>query len=266
MATSTDAAAQIRATPGKRTFPAWQRIPACAAISLVLQPAVRRALVGRSRSRDRPEAGRFSRRDADSLLDLTWSRFPELRADRSRELASGARHSLAMAALTLAFFRTLLDAGIERTYAVELTADVAWRLLAPAARVVALATTRRGDTPDARLRRRVDVITRYPFGPPSFKFAQREEVSGLALDIQRCPIAEYMATRNAADLCVGAWCNADFAVAESWAGRLKRNGTLAGGARRCDFRFIADRAAEYPHSPSAPTNGHRLRGGVERAI
>ncbi len=194
------------------------------------------------------------------------SRFPELMQGRSLELARGARHSLAMAALTLGFFRTLLDAGIERTYPVELTADVAWRLLAPAARVVALATTRRRDTPDGRLRRRVDLITRYPFGPPSFKFVRHQEVSGLALDIQRCPIAEYTAGRGAADLCVGAWCNADFALAESWAGRLQRTGTLAGGAPSCDFRFTADRSRLRPCPASSADDGHRGRVGDEHAV
>jgi hypothetical protein len=48
--------------------------------------------------------------------------------------------------------------------------------------------------------------------------------------MQRCPVAEYLGSRGAADLCAGSWCNLDYALAEMWGGTLERSGTLV--ARR----------------------------------
>ncbi|MBL6748913.1 MAG: L-2-amino-thiazoline-4-carboxylic acid hydrolase [Nevskia sp.] len=52
-----------------------------------------------------------------------------------------------------------------------------------------------------------------------------------------CPIADYFESQGASDLCVGTWCNLDFALAEMWGGRLERHETLSAGCARCDFRF-----------------------------
>jgi L-2-amino-thiazoline-4-carboxylic acid hydrolase len=53
----------------------------------------------------------------------------------------------------------------------------------------------------------------------------------------RCPVAEYLTSHDATDLCVATCCNLDFPLARMWGGELERQGTLAGGAGRCDFRF-----------------------------
>lgn len=80
----------------------------------------------------------------------------------------------------------------------------------------------------------------------------------------RCPIADYMAAHGLADLCVGTWCNADFALAEVWGARLDRKGTLAGGASYCDFRFVVGdmagrsathRRTERPDQAEAAADG-----------
>jgi hypothetical protein len=52
-------------------------------------------------------------------------------------------------------------------------------------------------------------------------------------------VADYMRAHGASDLCVGAWCNQDFALAKLWGGELHRTKTLAAGDDHCDFRFIA---------------------------
>jgi hypothetical protein len=74
---------------------------------------------------------------------------------------------------------------------------------------------------------------------PGYRFIDREEPQGRALDMVHCPIAGYMREQGVADLCVGTWCSLDFPLAEMWGGHLQRRGTLAGGAGRCDFRFVA---------------------------
>ncbi len=43
------------------------------------------------------------------------------------------------------------------------------------------------------------------------------------------------------DLCVGTWCNLDYALAELWGGKLGRTTTLVEGYDRCNFHFKAVR-------------------------
>lgn len=204
----------------------------------ILRRTVRRTLVGRARDATDGTAGRFTRGDADRVLEETWERFGSLAADRPAQPTVGARQNVLLACLTLAFFRVLLDSGIERAYAIELVGDTAWRIYARWGRLATAITALDGE-PAVRLRRRVDLFLRYPFGRPGYQYRDREEPRGRALDMLHCPIADYMRANDAADLCVGTWCNLDFPLAEMWGGHLERRGTLAGGAPVCDFRFVA---------------------------
>jgi hypothetical protein len=70
------------------------------------------------------------------------------------------------------------------------------------------------------------------------------------LDMVRCPVADYLGQRDAADLCAGSWCNLDYALAEMWGGRLQRSSTLGAGAKCCDFRFHTVQTTGE-HSPTA---------------
>jgi ubiquinone biosynthesis protein len=70
----------------------------------------------------------------------------------------------------------------------------------------------------------------------------------------RCPVADYLGQRDAADLCAGSWCNLDYALAEMWGARLERSSTLVAGAGCCDFRFHSLSAnGEYPAPRPAST-------------
>ena len=89
------------------------------------------------------------------------------------------------------------------------------------------------------MRMSVDMFLRYPFNRPGYRYRDIAEPRGRALDMLRCPVADYLAANGAADLCVGTWCNLDYPLARMWGGELERHGTLAGGAKRCDFRFRA---------------------------
>lgn len=96
--------------------------------------------------------------------------------------------------------------------------------------------------PAERLRRRLRMFLRFPFSPPGYRCELTPLKDGLAIDMHRCPVAEYLGAHAAADLCVGAWCNLDYGLAEMWNARLVRSTTLAGGGKRCDFQFHAEGA------------------------
>jgi ubiquinone biosynthesis protein len=201
--------------------------------------AAKSAIVGRNRSRSDPADGRFTSADVDRAVDAAWANFARLSPCLPREPTIGSRQNVALACLTLAMLQALLAEGIEREYAIELIGDACWKVYkqwGQIARLIAWLITRDSAK---RMRISVNMFLSYPFNRPGYRYADVPEPRGRALDMWRCPVAEYLASENAADLCVATWCNLDYPLARMWGGQLERQGTLAGGAKLCDFRFCA---------------------------
>ncbi len=210
-------------------------------VKLIFCPFIKRAacsgLVGRNKDRRRPEQGRFTRAEVDALIDRVWLRYDRLGPTVPPEPRFGNRMNMALACLTLACFQDLLKVGIERAYAVELIGDVAWKIYEKWGRLPNwVARTMSGD-PARRMQISVNMFLRFPFTPPGYVFERLPSGDGVSIDMQRCPVADYLLGQEASDLCLGAWCNQDFALAHMWGGWLERSETLAVGCSRCDFRF-----------------------------
>jgi hypothetical protein len=62
------------------------------------------------------------------------------------------------------------------------------------------------------------MFLRFPFNAPGYRFEKLPDKTATALNMLRCPVADYFRERSAADLCVGSWCNLDYALAEMWGG------------------------------------------------
>lgn len=201
--------------------------------------AASRALIGRNRSRIDPAAGRFTRRAAAGFVGDAFDRFEHKIGGLPAEPTVGSRQNVALAALTLSLLEALEAAGIERSYAIELTGDTCWRFYRHWGRITKTATGLVSRDPTRRLRLSVNAFLTYPFGRPGYQFDDVPEADGRSLDMIRCPVADYLGRAEAADLCTGSWCNLDYALAEMWDGRLQRSTTLVTGASCCDFRFHA---------------------------
>jgi hypothetical protein len=162
--------------------------------------------VGRSRCRQQPADGRFTRQEVNLLVTQAWHRFGENVADAPPTGTVGNRMNMRLACLSLSLFEAFPAAGIEREYAIELFADAAWKVY--------------------------EMFLRFPFSPPGYRYDPAPLPDGLAIE--------------AADLCVGAWRNLDYGLAEMWGGQLERSTTLAAGGERCDFRFHARGRSRSP--------------------
>lgn len=91
--------------------------------------------------------------------------------------------------------------------------------------------------PVHRLPLSVNAFLTLPFGRSGYLFDDVAQDDGRSLDMQRCPVADYLASHDAADLCAGSYCKLDYALAEMWGGVLERTGTLVGGAELLRFWF-----------------------------
>ena len=201
--------------------------------------AASRALVGRNRSLTDPTAGRFTRREVTGIVSDAFDRFERLVPDIPSEPTVGSRQNVRLAALTLSLMEVLVLAGVERSYAIELTGDTCWRFYRQWGRATKVVTNVVSRDPTRRLRLSVNAFLTYPFGRPGYRFDDVPEEDGRSLNMRRCPVADYLAQRGAADLCAGSWCNLDYALAEMWGATLERSRTLVSGADCCDFRFHA---------------------------
>ena len=89
----------------------------------------------------------------------------------------------------------------------------------------------------------MDIGLKLEFTEPSYHHRRVPVSGGDGFDMLRCPIADYLKSQDASDLCVTAFCSLDFGIFELIGLHLERSGTIAGGAELCDFRG-------YPHAGS----------------
>lgn len=160
------------------------------ALTLVVRPVVRwaalRAIVGRNRLRDRPDQGRFTRAEVRRMHSEAWGLLRELTLALPLEPTRGGRMNVLLACVTLAYFRALLAAGIERAYAIELLADAAWKIYEQWRRVPRVLGRFVTRDPIGRMRWRVDSFLRFPFNPPAYEFERLPTSDGIAVTMHRC--------------------------------------------------------------------------------
>jgi hypothetical protein len=180
----------------------------------VLRSAARSTLVGAPRSRVHADRGRFSEADVHDLLGTVW-RFEHgmparpVRGDHLR-----TRVTLRLSAFAAAFLDALLLREVEREYAIELVADLFWKVIR------AWGATRFGRAPPA-------------FPPCAAAGPMRGVGQDGTVEITTCPVAELLHERDADDLCKRVWCDAAYAIGERAGATLDRERTIAEGAPMC---------------------------------
>lgn len=211
----------------------------------IAKRAVRGAIVGRNRARGDAAKGRFTVGEVNELLDESWRAFDDLDPDVSREPTFGSRLNVQLAALTLAFLRALMEAGVERDYAIELIGDTCWSIYQYWGRIgrgrflARLVPSPRSPEQEQVLGADGSWPLPFPFNPPGYRARGVPVKDGVGFDVIRCPVADYFHEHGAADLAVNTWCMLDYPLAEMLDLRLVRSQTLARGDKLCDFRWLA---------------------------
>jgi hypothetical protein len=90
--------------------------------------AIRRALPGRSRSRQNPAGGRFISADVDRVVARAWQHFDARVHGIPAQPTVGGQLVLRLASWTAGLFHSLREEGLERGDAVELAADIMWQV------------------------------------------------------------------------------------------------------------------------------------------
>jgi hypothetical protein len=233
-------------------------------IRLVMFRVARGVLTGRLRNTSDPLGGRLTRHEVTGILGRAAAEFARLARGLPDEPTAGSRLCVRLAAWTLALDRALQACGNTAADSRTLTADVAWAGYRPFAAASALPARLFMREPRARLRALARSGQRFPFNQPGWRF-NPVGGGGSAVDITRCPVAAYLLSQGAADVCVAAWCGQDGPVAERWGAQLRRTGTLATGAAACDFRYDigpTGGSRRHSHDGTAPVRAERRTGGL----
>jgi len=220
--------------------------------------AARQALAGRMWDRSRPARGRLLDHEVDAILTRAWQLVDEMLPEARLEQipTRGNRQNVLFAVLTVAAFRALRDSGIEREYAMELVADLGWKLyerVVALPRGIARLLTR---DPQRRLEWVLRILLVYPFsgnGRPGYEVETRAEADAFRTDWSFCPpfdfarrYAETHGDPDALEVFRRSWCSYDWALTYAIVddggalrGHYERPHTLSAGDPVCDMRWSA---------------------------
>lgn len=231
----------------------------------VVNRAARAVLQGRRFDLQRPEAGRFLRADVDRFVDDVWRRIDDLlREDDLHEIPTvGNRHNVFLGALTIAAYHSLLDLGIERRYAMELFADVGWKVYERMVKIARFLGTLRTRDPQLRMDVVLEGLIRFPFsapGRPGYEVHAWSEALSFHTDWTYCaPLGfvkgyiERHGDQGELEAFYRSWCLYDWPAADILAGgkagehgHYKRPHTLSRGDSVCDMCWSASPCSVPP--------------------
>lgn len=134
----------------------------------VVRRAARAALEGRRCHPEQPEAGRFQRTDVDAFLEEVWTRVAALlrEEDLNQIPTIGNRHNVFLGALTIAAYHALLARGVESHYAMQLFADVGWKVYERMLKIPFFFARLRTRDPQRRMDFVLRALMRFPFSAP----------------------------------------------------------------------------------------------------
>lgn len=166
------------------------------------------------------------------------ARYCESSRSIPRETTIGARVMVRLAALAIAFFRSLAGHGLSNSEALELTSQITWRIYRRLAWLPWVTTRLRHRDPLRRVKIAMDLFMRFPYSQPGYHMDYVKcDKQTVGFDVSRCPVAEYFRREGLSNLCGPLFCDLDFPLADQWGLELCRPLTLSNGADYCDFRY-----------------------------
>lgn len=175
----------------------------------------------------------------DRLIKNAWDEFAKLEGDLPKQQTLGATITIHLAAATLAFYNTLLKAGKTKEEATDLLYKTGWKIYKRMGEAPMLIAGIFSDNPHKRMELATQIFRMFPFTAPDYGWAEVEtDKNTVAFNCTRCHVAELFMKFGLGDVCYNTFCKLDFPLAQQWGGKLTRTGSIAGGADKCDFRWI----------------------------
>lgn len=184
-------------------------------------------------------APNYSKNEIRGILDSYWKRYKKLRPEVPATPTIGGSLMVHLAAMSTAFYQELKTRGENDETTTKLFYDIAWKVYQKMGKFSWSIAGRGTRKNHERLRKATDFFRKFPFNSPSYQWkdiATNDNTVGF--DCFKCPVAEYFQSKGLSQFCAATWCALDFPLAEMWNAKLERTGSIAGGADKCDFRWI----------------------------
>lgn len=216
----------------------------------LLARSFRSRLTGRRREPSRPENGRFSRADLNAIIEDASRELDGLlpEAGLARYPRRGTKLNAYLSVATLAFYRAVRRAGVDKNYAIAVVADAGWPVYRDMIRIPRLAARLFRRTPQRRIDFIIRSFMRFPFAPPAdpespgYRVVAWKDAAGMHTHWTRCPPLEVfseLCEEDEIDAFRGTWCVFDYPAAEAMAegGRFIRPHVLSQGDPLCDMNW-----------------------------
>lgn len=181
----------------------------------------------------------YNNEETQEILRAYWQRYLRLRSDVPSLPTLGGSVMVHLAAMSTAFYQELTARGQKEEVATQLFYDIAWKVYVKMGKFSWWFAGFGNHTTYNRLLKSTQLFRSFPFNSPSYIWEDRKsENNTVAFDCVQCPVAEYFQTKGLSKFCAATWCALDYPLAEMWDSKLERTGSIAGGADKCDFRWI----------------------------
>jgi hypothetical protein len=220
----------------------------------LLRGAAYEIVVGRLKERGAPQKGRWLRHEIDAIFAQTWDNAETILPEA--DLASlpnwGNRHNVFLAVLTIAAYDAFRDAGAEKDDAIELFADMGWKLYTRFLTLPRFFARLRYRDPQRQMNFILRALLRFPFsapGRPGYEVRAWAEPGRFCTYWTHCPpyafVKEYTRTHGDSgevEAFIKSWCWYDWALAYAMVdgsydshGYYERPHTLSAGDAVCDM-------------------------------
>ncbi|MEQ8625988.1 L-2-amino-thiazoline-4-carboxylic acid hydrolase [Ekhidna sp.] len=181
----------------------------------------------------------FERSEILDILRNYWQRYQVLKLEISQMPTMGGTIMIHLSAMSTAFYEELISRGISKEITTQLFYNIAWKIYKKMGRLSWRLAGWSSLNSYSRLLKATKLFRTFPFNSPSYLWSDvpaGDNVVGF--DCLKCPVAEYFKARGLSDFCAKTWCDLDYPLANMWDAELKRTGSIAAGAKKCDFRWI----------------------------
>lgn len=181
---------------------------------------------------------KFTPNEIKLILKDYWQEYKNLRTDIESLPTLGGTLMVHLAAMSTAFYGTMIEKGVSEKEATEYFYSIAWQVYQKMGRFSWSITRLKFKSNDKRLKYATELFRSFPFNSPSYQWKNIPQADGtVRFNCEKCPVAEYFETKGLSDFCVNTWCALDFPLARMWNAELERKNSIAGGAKICDFKW-----------------------------
>jgi len=208
---------------------------------------IHRVLVDRVRDRNNFKKGRFTRKEAQAVVEKT----KEITLDIQQDVpipscrSKGAARNIFLGAGSLALYRAILLQINDKDYATELATEVCWLSFKQSIELIKWIPKILYRSPQAQIKAGMKLALRFPFSRPDYDWEIIPSSDTFEVNFYECPVHEYFKKFGEEEMTYFRknWCTQDFSIAEVMVenGRYERPNTLSDGDPVCNMKFFVQK-------------------------